>query len=159
MHVTLIKYFIHLFILKADLLPSSCINVQATFKSGLTAVLNRQNFEWNHSNFNKLFQETDNAYDFVMIFREVTLFDSKEDTTFPSQSLQYRQLVQPVMVRLMKMMRSMMKKRSIHQLASEPTWRSQMTNYLLKQQSLLITFTATPWMIPFLTKRLVSVLV
>ena len=84
MHVTLIKYFIHLFILKADLLlPSSCINVQATFKSGLTAVLNRQNFEWNHSNFNKLFQETDDAYDFVMIFREVTQYDSERGYYVP----------------------------------------------------------------------------
>ena len=38
-------------------------------------MLNRQNFEWNHSNFNKLFQKTDSAYDFVMMFREVTKYD------------------------------------------------------------------------------------
>ena len=61
----------------------SCINVQVTFKSGLTVVLNRQNFEWNHSNFNKLFQKTDSAYDFVMMFREVTKYDSERGYYVP----------------------------------------------------------------------------
>ena len=70
---------------------------------------------------------------------------TKEDIMFLSQR-------RHVMMRMMKMMRIKM---SAHQLASEPPWRNQMTNYL--EQSLLITFTATPWMIPFWTKRLVSV--
>ena len=54
-----------------------------TFKSGLTAVLNHQNFEWNHSDFNRLFQSTETAVDFVTVFQEVARFDSERGYFVP----------------------------------------------------------------------------
>ncbi len=56
---------------------------QVTFKSGLTAVLDRQNFEWNQSKFNQYFRESKSACDFVTTLREVTQFDSERGYIVP----------------------------------------------------------------------------
>ena len=49
--------------------------MQVTFTSGWTALLNRQNFEWNANPFSEMFKETQNATDFIGLFREKAIFD------------------------------------------------------------------------------------
>ena len=46
-------------------------------------MLNRQKFEWNHSDFNQLFQSTETAVDFVTVFQEVARFDSERGYFVP----------------------------------------------------------------------------
>ena len=52
--------------------------IQITFQSGWTAVLNRQNFEWNATPLSQIFRETQSATDFISLFREKAKFDPRK---------------------------------------------------------------------------------
>ena len=82
-------------------------------------MLNRQKFEWNHSDFNQLFQSTETAVDFVTVFQEVERFDSERGYFVPKPVCDTDRKNNLLMKRIRMMMR--MKKKRPHLLTSEQT--------------------------------------
>ena len=62
----------------------SLLFLQILFKSGVSTVLIRSNFEWNINPFSRLFRDSKSATEFVEIWKEVTQYDISRGCAVPT---------------------------------------------------------------------------
>ena len=58
-----------------------------TFLSGYSLILNRQNFEWNKTNFSQQFKASRNATEFISLWQKLTTMDSNGRKALPKEML------------------------------------------------------------------------